>query len=161
MYSFIKGFVSKQAAWDALKESTPGTCIVRFSQTNPGNLVVTMVNDAKDIKDIVVQVTREALYVSSHVHTQRHKHACTHARMHTPNTRTVSVPCTDPLVCSYIKEQSFATFKDALEQHEKLRRLRFVYPNRPLDSDELQVAHSDVDSRPSTPRWSFRSSTGV
>lgn len=61
----------------------------------------------------------------------------------------------------YIKESSFATFKDALENYDKFRRLRFVYPDRPLDAEELQLAHREVDSRPSTPRWSFRSSTGV
>jgi hypothetical protein len=38
---YIKGFVSRAQAKSLLSSSPPGTAIIRFSQTNPSNIVFT------------------------------------------------------------------------------------------------------------------------
>ncbi len=129
----IRGFVSKARAKGLLQQSEPGTFLIRFSQTNPGNLVFTYVatggsaigpspSAAQELKDVVVQVTRDAVF---------------------------------------IKEDSYATIKDALESNPKLCRLRYIYPKIALSSSVVQQAHQTVDSRPSTPRFSYKSTRGL
>jgi hypothetical protein len=48
--------VSKAKSKELLSGQEAGTFIIRFSQTNPGHLVVTYVSEDGRIKDIMMQV---------------------------------------------------------------------------------------------------------
>ena len=56
--SLIQGFVSAMTAQDALDSASDGSCIIRFSQTFPGDLVFT-------IKQMVICRCKQFAAVSS------------------------------------------------------------------------------------------------
>jgi hypothetical protein len=60
---FIKGFIGKGKANQLLEGKELGTFIMRFSQTNPGNIVVSYVGEDRTVRDFMLQVTRDAIII--------------------------------------------------------------------------------------------------
>lgn len=55
-----------------------------------------------------------------------------------------------------IKEDSYSTLQEALEQNPKMRKLKFVYPDVPVGSQHFQDAHQAVNPMPLTPRYTIQ-----
>jgi len=59
----IHGFISKQKAIQQLATCSPGTFLLRFSHTNPGNLVISLVSEEGKIQDKILQVGRDCILI--------------------------------------------------------------------------------------------------
>jgi hypothetical protein len=55
-----------------------------------------------------------------------------------------------------IKEEFYPTLQAALEQNPKMKKMKFVYPHIPVNSEHFLAAHEMVNPAPSTPRYSFK-----